>query len=327
MLATSLVLATLSWWLVERPFRVGRLRPGRRMLFAMTGTAAVILLGFGASVIARGGMAGRFNDEELKIAAYSGLEPGAAWRTGSCFLLAGNSLGELDRGGCLPVTGPRERVLLMGDSLAAQLYPGLRQVFGQVEWAQATAADCRPLQTGGTTHSIVYEENCRPLTQRLYGDYLLHGPVGTVVLAASWEPGDLAGLKQTLGWMQQHGIRVILLGPWPLYRQDLPYLLVMSMRAGDARLLRLSLEQDHGLDARMAALAAEVPGVAYVSVLDALCGGGRERSTTWPEPLADCRVYAGAGVPLVFDTHHLTVEGSVVFARLMEQRVGGLTAR
>ena len=53
--AASMVAGTLSWLLVERPFRTGQFRPGRRTLFLVTGVAVAVVAIVGVSMVASGG--------------------------------------------------------------------------------------------------------------------------------------------------------------------------------------------------------------------------------------------------------------------------------
>jgi peptidoglycan/LPS O-acetylase OafA/YrhL len=318
-LVVSLVLGTLSWWLVERPFRQGKLRPGRRLLFALNGAAVVLLLAVGMGIVLAKGVPSRFTPDELKIANYEGYKPGAAWRTGSCFLLPADDMAALKGESCVPRNGSGGGYLLMGDSLAAQLYPGLAQVFPGDRIAQATAASCRPLVTGGVTFGPVFDAHCKELTEFLYGDYLEHRRGTTVLLAAAWEQTDLRGLSRTLAWMHKHGIRVVLFGPSVEYDESFPHLLVMALRSHKAEVLdRHRVAAAAELDAQMRGLARDQWQVPYVSFSGRLCGTGAGRSGVWPEPVSGCLAYGAPGVPLVFDNHHLTVEGSVLLARLLK---------
>jgi peptidoglycan/LPS O-acetylase OafA/YrhL len=214
-LVASLMVATLSWLLVETPSRKGGLRPGRAVLFAVNGVVAAVMLSLGVGAVIAKGVPSRFSKEALQIAGYATYEPSAEWREHSCFLVTEDFVAGIGNGPCLRNDHEGKSYLLLGDSMAAQLYPGLHSsVFPELNILQATAAACRPLISGPVTVAPVYDPNCRQLSAYLFGDYLLHARVDTVLMAAGWQAEDLSGLGQTVAWLQQHGMRVIVFGPW-----------------------------------------------------------------------------------------------------------------
>jgi hypothetical protein len=97
---------------------------------------------------------------------------------------------------------------------------------------------------------------------------------------------------------------------------------VASLRSQDAAALnRHRMKDNTQLDEEMAKLARTQWKVEYVSFQKNLCGPQASRAIhAWPEDVSDCTVYGAVGVPMQFDNHHLTVQGSELFARSMRER-------
>jgi peptidoglycan/LPS O-acetylase OafA/YrhL len=63
--AVSLIVATLSYYLVEWPFRSGKLRPARGPLMRLAAAAAIVSVALGLTASAAGGFSSRFSKQEL----------------------------------------------------------------------------------------------------------------------------------------------------------------------------------------------------------------------------------------------------------------------
>jgi hypothetical protein len=312
-LVVSLILATLSWRFVETPFRKGRFRPARQPLFLGTAIACALLVICGVTVVASHGFSGRFSPAQLAQARYLNYEPKAEWREGSCFILPETSA--FRPVPCLSERAGRPQYLLAGDSVAAQLYPGLLQEFPQINLSQATVAKC-PLLLKPIVDPP-FAKHCLEMSRLLYQDYLVRHPVDTVLLAANWEQADLSGIGPTVDWIRQHGMKVIVFGPTYMYKRPLPELVIASLKTGKSDLIEHYFNaEDRQLDDQMAALARERWKVPYVSIYRDLCSSkdGHAGGVT----TRGCPVYAAPDVPLLFDTHHLTPEGSRLYAAAMK---------
>ena len=111
------------------PFRKGIWKPGRSRLFAIAGGATACLLALSALTLLRMGMPERFPPNAVKIAAYADYQPGSAYRQSICFLAPKDPFSAFSVPDCLHANGEGPRILLLGDSMAAHLYPGLRNTF------------------------------------------------------------------------------------------------------------------------------------------------------------------------------------------------------
>ncbi|MEK6396684.1 MAG: acyltransferase family protein [Terriglobus sp.] len=307
----SLLIASLSYWFVETPFRKGRFRPARKPLFVMAGVTAAAVLAVGGSLMASGGAPQRLSPQAAQTASYLNYHTETEWRQSLCFITPDDNFSAFSVSQCLQQHGAAPHVLLLGDSMAAQLYPGLRQQFPAWDLAQANSADCRPFveQTGHMQQG--YAANCRSLTRLVYSQALPHTSYDLVLLAASWQSDDMDELGRTIAWLQQHGMKVVLFGNLPEYDTDLPRLLALSQRLNKPGLVNQHRTAHASTMDRTMKRLAPAWNVQYISALDTLCHGDVE---------AACPLYASPGVPLQFDNHHLTIPGSILYAHLLQQQ-------
>jgi peptidoglycan/LPS O-acetylase OafA/YrhL len=305
-LALSLLLAVLSWWLIERTTRNRRLVPTRALL---AGSAAMVALICGAGFVLLGtsGLPGRFSSDAVAAAAYLEYSPAAAYREGRCFLQRTDSFTDLDRQACLPNVEGRPNYLLIGDSHAAHLYPGLRATFADANILQVTGVLCPPT----IPLQPVVSRSCDGLMRLATEQLPTERRITKVWLSAAWN-GSLSGtspgwrsewlqdLEHTVKIFRKKGIEAVIIGPSPEFSSPLPRLLALEIEEGDSgRAARAERPDPRVLDRRLSAFAREM-GLAYVSLFDALCQSG------------NCPTLAAPGVPLTFDASHFTEEGSIL---------------
>ena len=143
-----LIAASLSWRLVEQPFRVGPLKLPRLKLFTIAAMAMVLISVVSIMTIRSHGFSSRFTQDELRLAYYpqNGLSEGY-WGMG-CFASA--QLASIYPS-CFAQSSSKPNYLLIGDSHAAHLWYGLSTVFPNINFSQATASECKPLLTSRTS--------------------------------------------------------------------------------------------------------------------------------------------------------------------------------
>jgi hypothetical protein len=300
-LLVSLLLATLSWRYVEQPFRAGGSTYANKKVFqsALVAMAAAILVGVGLA--ASGGLPGRLNAQQQVMARYESYNGDQIYRGGQCFIVDGQ--GRYDTETCLKQDGQRPSILLLGDSHAAQLWPGLHQVATGYNVLQATQTGCRPVLT---TLPLASQPPCEQLFREVLANWLPAHPVQLVILAGRWTPADVPNLALTVALARQHAATVMVVGPIPQYASSLPRVLVRS-EGHPERVAASLVSGPFLLDPQMRKVAQEA-GAQYVSLLEQLCHG------------RDCRTLAAAGVPLQFDYGHLTAQGSAVVAAQLLHR-------
>ncbi len=339
LLLTALVLGTLSWRFVETPFRKGRWKPGRHALFTLNGAVAALLLVAGTAIVAAKGFPSRMSGTAAQVALYRKLAGYTtiqtslpSWRRGECFLDKTNRFSDFRPDVCLaepattqsPVNEPgRQRYLLFGDSLAAQLYPGLVTAYPEVTVEQATSALCTPYATPRPLDPG-YRENCAALAALVNGSYLPQHRGLTVLLAGDWEAGRLGSLGDEIARIQATGNDAVVFGPALKFDTSLPELLTFEVqrrhgRADAEKALSAHFLYDAALDRRMRGLAESTWHVRYVSYAKELCAQPLVVTETaaW-RTSSGCPVFAAPGTPIIFDNHHLTPEGATLMAQAMK---------
>jgi peptidoglycan/LPS O-acetylase OafA/YrhL len=297
LLVVMILVATLSWRYVETPFRKGRLMLKGAGAFRFAAASGVALAFAGLLILALHGLPSRYTPEEVQISSY--MEREAPYRLGTCFISSGKPSTDFDVSTCLRQDGHKKNYLLLGDSHAAQLWYGLDTVFPDINILQATASGCEPT----LQHVYMYGDQCTPIMQYIYKDYLPKHPVDEVLIAARWEQGDLPRIDDTMRKLKQQGLNIVLFGPIVQYDSPLPRLLTASLKENDPSLpFRHRLNKYRKLDDEMAYLAEHTWHVPYVSLFKLLC------------PQDACTEYAQKDVPLQFDYGHLTQAGSVLVA-------------
>jgi hypothetical protein len=115
-------------------------------------------------------------------------------------------------------------------------------------------------------------------------------------------------MGQSIAWMRQHGLQVYLLGPMIEYDEMFPRVLATALRDHQPASVAGHMESEpRALDARLAVLARDQWHVPYISYYQNLC-------------TSECPSYGAPGVPLLFDEHHLTAEGAILFVKTMRDR-------
>jgi hypothetical protein len=305
----SMIMATLSWRFVETPFRVGGgLQFQRNTLFAGAAISVVVLLVVGTTFTR--GIPGRFSPDAIGVAQYIDNDPEGGtnqYRIGSCFIVKETStLRDFPVQECMPDRPGVEKILVLGDSHAAAMWWGLNETLSDVNVMQATASGCKPvLHQRPRQHAVCAAIMTYALTQ-----YLPTHHVGAVLIDAHWDDGDLQSVGETVRWLREQNIPVILFGPIVQYDCSLPRILALSLSQHDIGTPILHRPPSvAALDREMEKEAATDWHVPYVSMFKLLC-----------EKNNQCLEYAAPGIPLLSDYGHLTKRGSV----LVGQRIRDL---
>ena len=312
----SVAVAAISWRFVEQPFRTGRLRSGNIALFAMTGTVTVCLVWFSGMIVRHDGWSLPGVPMSPALAEFAGANPSVeALRWQSCYMEPYDFPGSFKPSVCLADDPHRKQYLLLGDSHAAAMYWGLKEEFPELNISQLNASACVPT----IRHPAWEIPDCKRVSDFIYGDYLLHHPVDTVVLIGRWwQEDDIANIGETVDWIRQHGMKVVLIGPSIEFDRSLVRLLEVSHREHDPDALRrhrVPLPQQ--VDRRMAAMARDQWKVPYISMYDDLCTLPINPTAGGVETASGCPVYGAPGIPLIWDTDHLSPAGAILFAKAM----------
>lgn len=295
----SVLIATVSWRLVEQPFRFGPLRPTRKRLFQLAAAVTCLVLAAGLAGVLSRGFPARYTEAELSVASFT--DDGHEWRTDRCFLVPGSATRDDFSSECLSVDPHRKNYLLIGDSHAAQLWQGLTKAYPEINFLQATATGCFPTLKHGITESPF----CSRLSNQVLTTLAVSGRVDRVVLAARWKADLADNLYETLDYLRQHGVAATVIGPSIVFDGSFPRLLVRGERARDPGYL--DRRWNHSLvtfdsDIRLGTVAH---GAEYISLIGLTTDHGTIQSKDQD------------GMPLIFDQEHFSTAGSLLIAQRM----------
>jgi peptidoglycan/LPS O-acetylase OafA/YrhL len=309
LLVVAIIVATASWWFVERPFRQKPYRLGQH---ATLGTALGVMVVTAGIAMSLGPIRASYWPEPgtlEKFVAYESYDADASMRVGTCFLTAGfNSFSWYKPDECLRLSKVERNVLIVGDSHAAHLWVGYQTAFPDVNFLQATASGCVPVESPSG------EARCRDLMLYIFRKFLPANHVDTIILSGRWKSSDVAQAVATAGDLRKYATRVVISGPIQEYDGALPRLLAHAATAGEdftQMVSRHLLPAPKATD-RIFAAASLPDGVTYVSVYNALC-------------TPNCRPILGDDVPVQFDYGHLTKEGAIYLARQVGPLALGMT--
>jgi peptidoglycan/LPS O-acetylase OafA/YrhL len=302
-IATSFLLAWLTYELVERRVRAGALNKtkiatlaGGMMFAAVAGLALVEGQGFEA----------RFPREIRELAEVRGYPP--SWRVHECLI---DPKKEATFGkSCMEDARPL--LFVWGDSTATALMPGLRQLQRERNFglAQFNANSCGPW----LAVDVPGNPNCRGINNEVLGIVGRARP-DVVVLHArgSTRPEDIAGLMKTISTLHALSIpHIIVLGPVPVWKRGLPNEALMYFVMHRAHIPVRSSQRVYRSwnEAEMRSMVTKA-GAEYISAWDVMCNadGCLTRLGDKPEDI------------VASDQHHLTESGSVFLIQAIKDKI------
>ena len=307
-LGLSALLAWLTYWLVESPFRFGRPSP----LKLASLCAGMVLIAVAGGIVVQGrGFDFRL---PLEIRAMADVPTQSSqWRIHECLLDLSHEMSFADS--CVD-RDRRPLVFVWGDSTAGALLPGLRkaQQVRNFGIAQFTSSSCIPALNA----DIAGTPNCRAINDKILARAREINP--DIVLLEGPSDGYLDNVAETVVALKKEtNARVVVLGPVPTWRRGLPnevlrYFMLhhrlIAERSSDAV---SSNWPDAILRARLVPLGAE-----YISVWDAMCNA--DGCLT--------RIGDAASDISASDQVHLTEKGSVFLVQsIIDQLLGGQSPR
>jgi peptidoglycan/LPS O-acetylase OafA/YrhL len=303
LVAASVLAATLSWYFVERPFRVKTLLASRSSVFIGTGIAGLLLIGAAAGLMLQARAEAAAPDESTRLASYLAYDDAPVYRRGSCFLFSHvNTSNDLDRGKCLTPVAGKPNVLVVGDSHAAHLWSGIASALPDANVMQATSTGCKPVTDARG------EKTCTRLFSQIFSSFLPQAKPDILVLSARWIESDIPDIVRTLNDLKGKAGRIVVFGPIVEYSSPLPRLLAQVKEGRDSSLLITARRSEQATTDQAFGAAVRSAGGTYVSAYRLLCA----------TPTAACTTSLD-GVPVQWDYGHLTKQGSAYLARLARQ--------
>jgi peptidoglycan/LPS O-acetylase OafA/YrhL len=303
-LLASALLAWLTYWLVETPFRFGR--PSSLRLAGLC--AGMVLVAAAGGIIVEGGGFDFRLPPEIRAMAEVRTDS-SSWRFHECLL-------DLDREmtfaeSCVD-RDRRPLLMLWGDSTAGALLPALRKAQQTRDFgiAQFTSSSCIPALNA----DIASTPNCRAINDKVLALARQVRP-DIVLLHGTWSEHLDHVAETVVALKQQTGARVIVLGAVPAWRRGLPSE-VLHYFMLHRRLIPLRSRDSAPSDIYDAVMRARlVPlGAEFISASDVFCN----------EDGCLTRIGDTARDITVSDQVHLTEKGSVFLIQsIIDQVLGG----
>jgi peptidoglycan/LPS O-acetylase OafA/YrhL len=295
-IVASIVGAYLSWRFVEHPFRQSSAFD-RKAIFTWTGVTMGAACAASVVLMTLNGWPSRFSAEALRLdAASADVSPVRA----TCIT---DKIGS-NLAGCVLGAKVMPTTLLWGDSHGVEMAWALAEKLGKqgASLMQRTRGSCPPIL--GYARAI--DPDCARFNQFVLDEIKAAPALTTIVLAGFWAGGAYSNdenakmLDQTVELLIGLKRRVVLIGPVPPQPFNIPRHLANLAERGEAI-------DNIGADAR-AHLAKSAwitshfkrwatRGVVIVEPSKTLCTATR------------CAASRG-GLPLYFDTHHLSLAGA-----------------
>ena len=344
LLVLALVLAVITWALVEQPFRRGPMdRPGRRLALALS--PLLLVIGVGALLLISHGLPGRLSPAARDAAALEDTDINPLRHV--CFGHAGPIAPNGCRIGAAP-TATDYDVLVWGDSHADAVTPGV------AAWAQKRGWSVREAAQGGCPPLVGLrirvlngpELDCRSASAQALSEIAANPKLKLIVLAARWplyrdeppfydansprvavegiatpgvRPTLSQSLRATLDAIAASGThaRVLIIGPVPELTFSPPECLAEALQmrwdktACWSAPAELPLARARPAEAEIRAAVAARPAVLAVYPSGRLCS-------------AQTCLSALGGRPIYFDDDHLSASGArSLVPGWMDEALGG----
>jgi len=302
----SILLATLTYYLVEKPLRFGvsSSKARKKVVWVLTFVMGITAyMGYAAFI--RDGipiqrMLFRSSNPVLNEILTYKFETGPAWQMGECFLTEQQQAYEFQVCGA-NLDPKKPTIFLWGDSHAAHLYPGFKKVYGgQYNLVHRSASACPPILS--LDKSI--RPQCKAINQSTFALIKKLRPE-VVMLVGNWRDNPWSDLTSTIGALKDVGVpSVDVVGPVPVWENNLPKQVFLYCKANTPcevpKYLKMGLIADvFDLDEAMRQFSGR-QNVKYLSPIRALCKEGA------------CEVLVGdrGGTISAWDSEHLTDVGA-----------------
>lgn len=249
----SLLCAVVLHEMVEKPFRKrgpDTTRAQRAALPLSLGGTLILLLLIGF-IVQQDGFKQRGDWFIQRIVDSSTLVLNLrreAIRYGSCNLHEVHDYADYDYDTCASVVEGKPNVLVLGDSMAADIYMMLSVTYPDIHFLQATAGACAPVMNLGALRRRY--PACQELNTVRFSR-MLDQDLDLVVLAGMWWMEGMSATADTVRHIEQLGIPVLLFGPRSGYLGGVPTLLAQekTLDGINERLARHVVRHDRVLSA------------------------------------------------------------------------------
>ena len=262
--ALSLVVGWVMWRFVEQTTRRGFRPSGNGRHAARIPFVMALSAGLAYAAATAGEQVWESHPTALSYAQQSKID-NSMFRIGTCFMTLKVSILDYDADRCLPSREGRTALLILGDSMAANLAVAIQEHLPLVDVQQATAVDFKPGSDSSGMPDVTDE-----LVQTVVAPLMARPDhPRSVLLYARWEARDLAPLAAYALSLANRGVHVTVLGPSPRFYIGLPMIMAYSEMTGQNLLPALQKKDWIDLDSDFA--RALDPSVNYVSMRGLMC--------------------------------------------------------
>lgn len=228
----------------------------------------------------------------------------------TCFLTsARNNASLFDEDTCLIKDGSRKRLLLIGDSHAAQFYDAVKEAFPDYDVMQATASGCLPLV------SPVGEERCTSLINNVYEKYINKYKIDMVVVTGNWiteekRLGNLNSLVERMvisnAALTKSVKNVFFIGQTKIFKYPMYRTVQVGNEKGIASQELIDIKEFNS----SLATALSSTNIKYINIYNYGCSD------------SDCSYIDKSGTPFMFDSNHMTMPWSVSVMKEASEVIG-----
>lgn len=269
----SILLAWLTYLVIERPIRFGKI--GKKSAVSIL---VLLMLGVGGAgyyVYEKDGLGNRarmkkINDKFAQDLANFKYDAFLDWRFETCFLDVNQSYKDFGSCKSTPLNSTNS-ILIWGDSYAAHLYPGLKSRYGEdVIIEQLTASKCPPI----LGIKLPGNPNCKEVNTHIFKTIRAKLPI-TIILSAQWTNYDLTQLESSILELKKTGANLYIIGSVPQWNKNLPKLLLESYENGISQVAPYRMnsplnEYAFEIESKLKRMAKNL-GINYVSAQEILC--------------------------------------------------------
>jgi hypothetical protein len=226
-----IVLATISWRFVERPFRQ---RPFRLSTYGVLAVGAGLMATTSAIALIIGPASAVFWNlpaHVTNLLAYEAMmHSPPRGRLGCSIGEKNDNFNRYKKEDCLALARDRPNILLIGESHAEHLSPGLKAVYPNVNFLEGYSTGCKPVV--GATGPL----RCTTLIKYIFEEFLPHTHLEGIILAARWNLEDLRSVKTTTEVLRPFADKIFVFGPIVEYERPLPRILILGYGSNESEL-------------------------------------------------------------------------------------------
>ena len=219
----SIVLAFVTYKLIEKPIRFGRFGNAKTIVL----TVLMVAVGsVGQYTYKNDGLGFRLPKIIKELTSYT-YDFKESYREFTCFLEPEQDYTNFSDCGVTRNIA-KKTILVWGDSNAAHLYPGINDVFGaEFNIIQRTASGCPPI----LGLEVPERKYCKEINDKTLELIIKEKPNKVILTAAGLAGYDLNEFSKTISKLKEIGIiNIDLIGPVPLWTNTLSNLLYLSYK-------------------------------------------------------------------------------------------------